>query len=140
LNSVTSATIPFFQHNDAARVLMAANMQRQAVPLLKNQEPWVASGVESNLAERSSLAVRTEAGGLVDYVDSQKIIIEESKKIKREYFLKQLVVSNKNVLNFSSPLVRKGEKVEKGQIIANGNYAKNNELSLGHNLRVAFCC
>jgi len=140
LNSITSATIPFFQHNDATRMLKATNMQRQAVTLLKNQEPLVASGVEANLLNNSSLVVKAEEKGLVEYVDSQQIIIKESSKTKRTYELKQLVASNKNILNFSQPLVKKGEKVEKDQMLAHGNYANNGELALGYNLRVAYLC
>jgi DNA-directed RNA polymerase subunit beta len=86
------------------------------------------------------LAIRVEKKGLVDYVDSQQIIIKESARGKKVYQLKQLVVSNKNTLNFSTPLVKKGDQVDKGQIIANGNYIRNGELALGQNLRVAYCC
>jgi DNA-directed RNA polymerase subunit beta len=119
---------------------MATNMQRQAVTLLKNQEPLVASGIEASLLNNSPLAVKTEEKGTVEYVDSQQIIVKEKNKEKRTYHLEQLVVSNKNILNFSLPLVKKGEQVEKGQMIACGNYANNGELSLGHNLRVAYLC
>jgi len=140
LNSVTSATIPFFHHNDATRMLMATNMQRQAVTLLKNQEPLVASGIEASLLNNSPLAVKAEEKGIVEYVDSQQIVIKEKNKEKKTYQLEQLVVSNKNILNFSLPLVKKGEQVEKGQMIACGNYANNGELSLGYNLRVAYLC
>ncbi|CAG8654249.1 5021_t:CDS:2, partial [Ambispora gerdemannii] len=140
LNSVTSATIPFFQHNDATRMLMAANMQRQAVTLLKSQEPLVASGIEASLLNNSPLVVKAEEKGVVEYVDSRQIVIKEKNKEKKTYELEQLVVSNKNVLNFSLPLVKKGDKVESGQMLACGNYANNNELSLGYNLRVAYLC
>jgi len=140
LNSVTSATIPFFHHNDATRMLMATNMQRQAVTLLKNQEPLVASGIEASLLNNSPLAVKAEEKGIVEYVDSQQIIIKEKNKEKKTYSLEQLVVSNKNILSFSLPLVKKGEQVEKGQMLACGNYANNGELSLGYNLRVAYLC
>lgn len=140
LNSVTSATIPFFQHNDATRMLMATNMQRQAVTLLKSQEPLVASGIEASLLNNSPLVVKVEEKGVVEYVDSRQIVIKEKNKEKKTYELEQLVVSNKNVLNFSLPLVKKGDKVESGQMIACGNYANNNELSLGYNLRVAYLC
>jgi DNA-directed RNA polymerase subunit beta len=136
LNSPTTATIPAFSHNDATRILMAANMQRQAVPIIVNQEPLVASGIEASLFRNSPLTIKAEEEGRVKYVDSQKIVVESNKE-KRTYELEQLVVSNKNILNFSSPLVKKGEKVEKSQIIACGNYANNDELSLGYNLRVA---
>ncbi|CAG8718185.1 2996_t:CDS:1, partial [Ambispora leptoticha] len=140
LNSVTSATIPFFHHNDATRMLMATNMQRQAVTLLKNQEPLVASGIEVSLLNNSPLVVKAEEQGTVEYVDSGQIIVKEKNKEKKTYQLEQLVVSNKNILNFSSPLVKKGDKVEKGQMIACGNHAHNGELSLGYNLRVGFFC
>jgi len=139
LNSITSATIPFFQHNDATRMLMATNMQRQAVTLLKSQDPLVASGAEASLLNNSPLVVTAEEKGVVEYVDSQQIIIKEASQ-KKTYQLGQLVVSNKNILNFSFPLVKKGEKVEKGQMIACGNYGNNGELSLGYNLRVAYLC
>jgi len=140
LNSVTSATIPFFHHNDATRMLMATNMQRQAVTLLKNQEPLVASGIEASLLNNSPLVVKAEEKGTVEYVDSQQIIVKEKNKEKRTYQLEQLVVSNKNILNFSFPLVKKGDQVEKGQMLACGNHANNGELSLGYNLRVGFFC
>src|SRR5205085_6333231 len=86
LNSLTSATIPFFQHNDATRMLMAANMQRQAVTLLKSQEPLVASGIEASLLNNSPLAVKAEEKGVVEYVDSRQIVINEVKtKEKKTY-------------------------------------------------------
>ncbi|CAI2186245.1 3667_t:CDS:2, partial [Funneliformis geosporum] len=140
LNSVTSATIPFFHHNDATRMLMATNMQRQAVTLLKNQEPLVSSGIEAGLLNNSPLAVKAEERGVVEYVDSSQIIVKEKNKGGKTYQLEQLVVSNKNILNFSFPLVKKGDKIEKGQMLAYGNYANHGELSLGYNLRVGFFC
>jgi len=88
--------------------------------------------VEANLAAYSSLAVRAEKKGIVDYVDGQQIIVKESSQKKKSYHLKQLVASNKNILNFSSPLVKKGEGVENGQVIANGNYVQNEDLSWGY--------
>ncbi|CAG8448648.1 7895_t:CDS:2 [Racocetra fulgida] len=138
LSSVTGATIPFFHHNDATRMLMAINMQRQAVACLKNEEPLVASGIEASLLENSPLTVKAEEKGIVEYVDSQQIIIQEKNRKKKIYPLEQLVVSNKNTLGFSLPLVKKGESVSKGQMLACGNQASNGELSLGCNLRVAY--
>jgi DNA-directed RNA polymerase subunit beta len=140
LNSVTSATIPFFQHNDATRMLMSSNMQRQAVTLLKNEAPLVTSGLGVALLANSSLVIKAEKKGKVEYVDSQKITIKEGTKKEKTYRLSQLAVSNKNTLNFSFPLVKRGEKVEKGQMIACGNYADQGELALGYNLRVAYLC
>ncbi|CFW92830.1 DNA-directed RNA polymerase subunit beta [endosymbiont DhMRE of Dentiscutata heterogama] len=140
LNSVTGATIPFFNHNDATRMLMATNMQRQAITCLKSQEPLIASGIEANLLENSPLTVKAEEKGTVEYVDSQQIILKEKNKKKKIYPLEQLVVSSKNTLGFSLPLVKKGESVSKGQMLACGNQANNGELSLGYNLRVAYLC
>ncbi|MCE8158975.1 MAG: hypothetical protein I3270_00620 [Candidatus Moeniiplasma glomeromycotorum] len=140
LNSLTSATIPFFHHNDATRMLMATNMQRQAVTLLKSQAPLVASGIEKSLLDNSSLLVKAQADGEVEYQDSQQIIVKEKRGTKKVYHLKQLVVSNKNVLDFSVPWVKKGEKVKKEQILASGNYHQGGELSLGYNLRTAYLC
>ncbi|RHZ35466.1 hypothetical protein [endosymbiont GvMRE of Glomus versiforme] len=141
LNSVTSATIPFFHHNDSTRMLMATNMQRQAVILLKSEEPLITSGIESNLLNNSSFVIKAQEGGTVEYADNKHIIIKEDNNKKEKYYeLKQLIVSNKNVLSFSQSLVKKGEIIEKGQIIASGNYANNEELSLGYNLRVAYLC
>jgi DNA-directed RNA polymerase subunit beta len=140
LNSVASASIPFFSHNDASRMLMASGMVKQAVTLLKNETPLVASGIEQSLAKNCSLAIEAEKEGEVIYADSKKIIIKEKNGEDKIYNLKQLVLSNKNTLVFSSPLVKKGEKVKKGQMIASDSHSKDEELSLGYNLRVAYCC
>src|SRR5215204_6542371 len=119
-------------------MLMATNMQRQAINLLKSQAPLVSSGVESSIFQSSSLLVKAQEKGKVEYVDSQQIIIkEESSEKEKKYELKPLVVTNKNTLILSLPLVKKGEKVAKGQAIASGDYADNQELALGYNLRVA---
>ncbi|MCE8162737.1 MAG: hypothetical protein I3273_01805 [Candidatus Moeniiplasma glomeromycotorum] len=140
LNSLTSATIPFFHHNDATRMLMATNMQRQAVTLLKKQAPLVASGIEKSLLDNSPLLIRAQNDGEVKFRDSQQVIIQEKKGAERIYKLKQLVVSNKNTLNFSYSLVKKGDKVKKGQVISGGDYNQGGELALGYNLRTAYLC
>jgi DNA-directed RNA polymerase subunit beta len=119
---------------------MAANMLRQAIPPFINQRPLVASGIERSIFLNSPSTIKAQEKGQVEYVDSQQIIIKESNKEKRTYHLNQLVVSNKNTLGFSLPLVKKGDEVEKGQIIAGSNYSSNNEMSLGYNLRVAYLC
>jgi DNA-directed RNA polymerase subunit beta len=109
------------------------------VPLLINQDPLIASGIEASLFQNSPLTIKAKEKGQVEYVDSKQIIIKEGKE-KRIYELKQLIVSNKNTLSFSFPSVKKGEKIEKDQIIACGSYSSNNELALGYNLRVAYLC
>lgn len=149
LNSVNSSNIPFFQHNDSVRMLTASNMQKQAVILLKGEAPLVASGIENYLLNNASLSVKAESAGIVKYVDSEKIIIHslvgESIQKKngfqiQEYPINQFLVTNTNCLLTSVPLVKKGEKIEAGQIIACGSYHDRQELALGHNLRVAFMC
>lgn len=138
LNSINSASIPFFQHNDSTRMLMACNMQKQAVVLLTNEAPFVATGTEASLLENSNLNVFSENAGHVEYVDSRRIVIKEDDGERTDYDVKQFVVSNKNNLFLSLPQVKKGDKVTKNQLLSYGNYGKNRELSLGHNLRVAF--
>lgn len=138
LNSINSASIPFFQHNDSTRMLMACNMQKQAVVLLTNEAPFVATGTEASLLDNSSLNVFSENSGEVEYVDSRKIIIKEDDGNKSVYDVKQFVVSNKNNLFLSLPQVKKGDKIKRNQLLSYGNYGNNRELSLGHNLRVAF--
>lgn len=138
LNSVNSASIPFFQHNDATRMLMACNMQKQAVVLLKNESPFVATGTEASLLSNSALNVFSDTSGEVEYVDSRKIIVKEEDGNKKTYDIKQFVVSNKNNLFLSLPQVKKGDKVSNKQLLSYGNYGNKRELSLGYNLRVAF--
>lgn len=133
LNSVNSANISFFSHNDSARMLMAANMQKQALVLLRGESPLVGSGTEEFLLNNSFLSVRSLKEGKVDYVDSEKIVIGADK-----YPLEQFTISNTNNLLTSFPLVKKGEKVKKNQLIAAGNHSENGELAIGHNPRIAF--
>ena len=149
LNSINSSSIPFFQHNDSVRMLTASNMQKQAVILLKGEAPLVASGIENYLLGNASLTVKSDSAGIVKYVDSEKIIISPEKTAQQkkdsypnqeEYPISQFLITNTNNLLTSVPLVKEGEKVEKGQIIACGNYHDQQELVLGHNLRVAFMC
>ncbi|CAJ0919100.1 483_t:CDS:2 [Entrophospora sp. SA101] len=109
---------------------MAANMQKQAVILLKGEAPLVASGVESYLLDNASLTVKADAAGTVQYVDSEKIILNHSGKKPQEYSINQFVVSNTNNLLTSTPVVKKGEQVQAGQTIACGNYQDQQELAL----------
>ena len=140
MNSITSSIIPFFHHNDATRMLMASNMQRQAVTLLKNEPPLVSSGIEFGLLDSSSLTIKAEEEGEVEYANSQEISIRSKNDKIIKYKLKQSIISNKNTLNFSIPSVKEGEKINQGQIISHGNYGNGYELSLGYNLRVAYLC
>ncbi|CAI2187957.1 14172_t:CDS:10, partial [Funneliformis geosporum] len=132
LNSVNSSSIPFFQHNDAVRMLTASNMQKQAVILFQGEAPLVASGIESYLLDNASLTVKAASAGVVKYVDSEKIILNSSPEtiqqnknisLEQEYPINQFLITNTNSLLTSVPLVKKGEKVQAGQIIACGyNY------------------
>src|SRR4051812_28436210 len=129
-------------------MLTASNMQKQAVILLKGEAPLVASGIENYLLNSASLTIKADSSGVVKYVDSEKIIIhpfdetnlQPKNNSPQEYPINQFLVTNSNGLLTSTPLVKKGEKVKAGQIIACGNYHEQQELSLGHNLRVAFMC
>jgi len=124
-------------------MLMASNMQKQAVVLLKGEAPLVASGVESYLLDNAFLTVKASSAGTVKYVDSEKIVINHSSSAgekQQEYPINQFIVTNANNLLTSTPTVKKGEQVQAGQIISCGNYQEKQELALGQNLRVAFMC
>ena len=140
ISSVEESMGPFTPYNDATRTLMTSNMQRGAIPLFKNQTPLISTGTEVTLRENSFLAVKSEEDGIVEYVDNNRIVIRSQTDDGRRkiYELNQLLVTNKDILNFSFPLVKKGELVKKDQFIADGHYSKDGELSLGYNLRVAY--
>ncbi len=135
--SVTTSMIPFLEHDDAHRALMGANMQRQAVPLLKTEAPIVGTGVEYYAAKDSGVVVKSTIDGVVDYVDSKKIVIKNSKE-KEEYPLMAYERSNAATCYTQKPIVRKGDEVKAGSIIADGPSTNKGEISLGKNLTVAF--
>jgi DNA-directed RNA polymerase subunit beta len=132
--SVSAALIPFLEHDDANRALMGSNMQRQAVPLLRTQPPVVATGMEKPVAANSGMVVRAERGGQVTYVDAERILIDNAD----EYVLRKFVGLNERTCQNQKPIVRKGQKVKAGQIIADGAATHHGELALGRNLLVAF--
>ena len=131
---VTAALIPFLEHDDANRALMGSNMQRQAVPLLRTEPPIVCTGMERAVAENSGMIVRAEKPGTVTYVDAQRIIIDGTD----EYELRKFQGLNERTCLNQKPIVRLGQKVKKGQIIADGPATTNGELALGRNVLVAF--
>ena len=135
--SVAAACIPFLENDDANRALMGANMQRQAVPLLKPKTPIVATGMEHVAARDSGLAVVATDNGQVTYVDATEIVIRGSDTTK-VYHLDNFMRSNQATLLHHTPLVRVGDKVKANDIIADGSGIKNGELALGQNVRVAF--
>jgi DNA-directed RNA polymerase subunit beta len=135
--SVTTSCIPFLEHDDANRALMGANMQRQALPLLKAEAPIVGTGVEYMAAKDSGAVVVAHADGVVDYVDGRKIIIKTVGD-KDVYYLMNFERSNGATCYHQRPIVRVGDAVHAGQIIADGPSTDKGELALGKNVVVAF--
>ena len=130
---VSAGLIPFLEHDDANRALMGSNMQRQAVPLLVTEPPIVCTGLERDVAQNSGLVVKAERDGVVKYVDSIRIRVDE-----KEYLLEKFIGLNEHTCQNQKPLVKMGEKVKKGQVIADGAATHNAELALGRNVLVAF--
>ena len=135
--SVTTSMIPFMEHDDANRTLMGANMQRQAVPLMITESPIVGTGVEHAIARDSGVCVVSDIDGIVEYVDAKKIIVAGPKE-KRTYELIAYERSNNETCYNQHPIVKKGEKVHKGEIIADGPSCDKGEMALGKNVVVAF--
>ncbi|MCZ2342456.1 MAG: DNA-directed RNA polymerase subunit beta [Bacteroidales bacterium] len=135
---VSAGLIPFLEHDDANRALMGSNMQRQAVPLLVTEPPLVGTGLEKEVARHSGMLVRAQEEGTIVYVDAERIKIEEKDKIVREYVLRKYHGLNERTCLNQKPIVRVGQKVKKGGIIADGAATHLGELALGRNALVAF--
>jgi len=135
--SITTSCIPFLEFDDANRTLMGSNMQRQAVPLLTSQAPIVGTGVEWIAARDSGSTVVCKADGVVEYADALKIIVKV-KEGSDTYHLANFERSNASSSINHKPLVKKGDKVHRGQVIADGPSTENGELALGKNMTVAF--
>ncbi len=146
--SVAAALIPFLEHDDAHRALMGSNMMRQAVPLITSEAPIVGTGIEDQLVKDSRTQIEAEGNGVVTYVDADVIRIqyersEEEEFIsfdsaEKEYKLPKFEKTNQNTTIDLHPTVRKGDKVEKGQILTEGYATQAGELALGKNLKVAY--
>jgi DNA-directed RNA polymerase subunit beta len=146
--SIAASLIPFLEHDDANRALMGSNMMRQAVPLLNSDSPIVGTGIEGNVARDSRVLINAEGQGVVEYVDANEIRIrykrQELEKLVsfdedlRIYRLTKFKRTNQNTSINLRPIVRKGDKVKKGQVLCEGYATKNGELALGRNLMVAF--
>lgn len=137
--SITTSMIPFMEHDDANRTLMGANMQRQAVPLLKPEAPIIGTGVEYMAAHDSGAVVVAEEDGVVDYVDSKKVIVKNiNGKDKHVYEMICYQRSNAETCYNQHPIVKKGDAVTKGMVIADGPSTDKGELALGRNVLVAF--
>ena len=135
--SVTTSCIPFLDHDDGKRALMGCNMQRQALPLLKPEAAFVATGVEGQAAKDSGVVVLAKADGVVEYVDGKKIVVKTA-KAKDIYLLKNFEGSNAGTCYHQRPIVRIGDSVKRGQVIADGPSTDKGEVALGKNLVVAF--
>ena len=136
--SVATSCIPFLENDDATRALMGANMQRQAVPLLNPHTPFVGTGMEHQAARDSGAAVVAREDGIVKYVDAKKIIIEDNEGVEHRYRLAKFKISNAGTCINQKPIVKDGEAVLKGQVIADGPAMEQGELALGQNVLVGF--
>ncbi len=136
--SVATAMIPFLENDDANRALMGANMQRQAVPLLRTERPFVGTGMEYKAAVDSGVCVLSETEGTVTFVSADKIVIQDSQKIDHTYNLIKFKRSNQDTCVNQRPIVNVGETVIKGQVLADGPATADGEISLGKNALIGF--
>ena len=146
--SISASLIPFLENDDANRALMGSNMMRQSVPLMNPEPPIVATGMEKVVAKDSRAAIYSEDDGLINYVDADKIIIETSgepeelelmqKEKFKEYNLRKFLRTNQNTCINQKPVVNVGDKISKGQLLADGHSTCDGELALGRNLKVAY--
>ncbi|MCF0190575.1 MAG: DNA-directed RNA polymerase subunit beta [Marinilabiliaceae bacterium] len=146
--SVASSLIPFLEHDDANRALMGSNMMRQAVPLIRTESPIVGTGLEEPIIRFSRTQIAAEKDGVIDYVDANKIVVrydytEDERFVRfdpdtKEYILPKFQKTNQSTSIDLRPIVKKGERVVKGQILSEGYSTNNGELALGRNLKVAF--
>jgi DNA-directed RNA polymerase subunit beta len=146
--SIAASLIPFLEHDDANRALMGSNMMRQAVPLMNPEMPLVGTGIEVDVAQDSRVLINAEGDGIVEFVDANEIVIrysrmEEEKLVSfkddvRKYKLTKFQRTNQNTSVSLSPIVKKGDKVKKGQVLCEGYATQKGELALGRNMMVAF--
>ena len=146
--SISASLIPFLEHDDANRALMGSNMMRQAVPLLRPESPIVGTGLERQVASDSRVLINAEGDGVIDYVDASKITIkydrtENDRLVSfdddfKTYNLVKFRKTNQGTSINLKPIVRKGDKVKKGQVLCEGYATQQGELALGRNLQVAF--
>jgi len=146
--SIAASLIPFLEHDDANRALMGSNMMRQAVPLMRPEMPLVGTGIEEGVARDSRVLFNAEGDGVVEYVDADEIVIrysrmEEDKLVSfdddvKKYRLTKFMRTNQNTSVNLSPIVKKGDKVKKGEVLCEGYATQKGELALGRNMMVAF--
>ena len=152
LVSIAAGLIPFLEHDDANRALMGSNMQRQGVPLLRSESPLVGTGLEDRIARDSKVCIVADESGIVASVDAQRIVVtkdgelpESKRKLVTDpeshlwvYDLRKFMRSNAGTCFNQKPIVKRGEKIKKGQVLADGPCCENGELALGRNVLVAF--
>ncbi|WP_067141377.1 DNA-directed RNA polymerase subunit beta [Oceanivirga salmonicida] len=138
LVSVSAGLIPFLEHDDANRALMGSNMQRQAVPLLKTEAPLVGTGLERKVAIDSGAVITSEVAGYVSAVDAKKIVVTDKNGNEYLYRLLNFEKSNQSMCLHQKPIVDLGQKVKKGQILADGPSTSGGDLALGRNILIAF--
>jgi len=148
ITSIAASLIPFLEHDDANRALMGSNMQRQAVPLLRPEAPIVGTGLEGRVAKDSRTLINAEGDGVVEYVDANEIRIKYDRNEldrlvsfdgdSRSYRLTKFKKTNQSTTMNLKPIVKKGQRVEKGEVLCEGYATQNGELALGRNLKVAF--
>jgi DNA-directed RNA polymerase subunit beta len=144
LVSVAASLIPFLENDDANRALMGSNMQRQAVPLLKAEAPLVGTGIEEGVARDSGAAIGAKRGGIIDQVDAQRIVIRATEDLELGdagvdiYRMRKFQRSNQNTCINQRPLVKVGDHITKGEVVADGPSTDIGELALGKNVVVAF--
>ena len=136
--SVATAMIPFLENDDANRALMGSNMQRQAVPLLKTDSPIVGTGMEYRAAKDSGIVVVAENGGTVSKVSSSEIVVLEDSGETKTYKLTKFMRSNQGTCMNQKPIVNKGDRIERGDVIADGPSTHNGEVALGRNILIGF--
>ena len=148
ITSIAASLIPFLEHDDANRALMGSNMQRQAVPLLRPEAPIVGTGLEGRVAKDSRTLINAEGDGVVEYVDANEIRIKYDRNEldrlvsfdgdSKSYRLTKYKKTNQSTTMNLKPIVKKGQRVEKGEVLCEGYATQNGELALGRNLKVAF--
>ena len=140
LVSIAASLIPFLEHDDANRALMGSNMQRQAVPLLQARSPLIGTGIEKTVVSHSGVAVVAKTDGIVESVDASRIVVRSQKEEEgvEIYKLTKYMRSNQSTCYNQKPIVKEGDRVRKGQIIADGPAMERGELALGRNVTVAF--
>ena len=136
--SVATSLIPFLEHDDANRALMGSNMQRQAVPLLRPERPLVGTGLESQVARDSGMVPITKVNGTVTYVDANEIVVKDDNGNEHVHYLQKYQRSNQDTCLNQRPIVKNGDTVISGQVLADGSACEGGEIALGQNVLIAY--